>query len=110
MHRCHRHERGAGCGEPLTLFSGVQQGLDAGTDVFGGRLFVMPKIVNHSSNRQRLAGRALILVDMLQRIDTRPAKDIDQLIPQHWKDSFGDGPLRRAALPYCRAVGGALGT
>ncbi|MFP4496276.1 MAG: transposase domain-containing protein, partial [Halochromatium sp.] len=34
------------------------------------------------------------LVDVLQRIDTHPAKNIDQLIPRNWKDHFADEPLR----------------
>jgi hypothetical protein len=44
-------ERGSSCGEPLTLFRSVQQGLDAVTDVFGRHLFFAPKIVDHSSGR-----------------------------------------------------------
>jgi hypothetical protein len=34
------------------------------------------------------------LVDVLQRIDSHPAKDIDQLIPRNWKNHFADEPLR----------------
>jgi hypothetical protein len=34
------------------------------------------------------------LVDVLQRIDTHPAKDIDQLIPRNWKVNFAENPLR----------------
>jgi transposase len=34
------------------------------------------------------------LVDVLQRIDTHPAKDVEQLIPRLWKQHFADHPLR----------------
>jgi hypothetical protein len=34
------------------------------------------------------------LVDVLQRIDRHPAKDIDQLIPRNWKKRFAGDPLR----------------
>ena len=34
------------------------------------------------------------LVDVLQRIDRHPAKDIDQLTPRLWKEHFADNPLR----------------
>ena len=34
------------------------------------------------------------LVDVLQRIDTHPAKDLEQLIPRNWKQRFADNPLR----------------
>jgi len=34
------------------------------------------------------------LVDVLQRIDRHPAKDIDQLTPRLWKENFADDPLR----------------
>jgi len=47
----------------LTLLRGVQQGLDAVMDVFGRHLFVVPKIVDHSSGGQRLASRSLVLGD-----------------------------------------------
>jgi hypothetical protein len=31
---------------------------------------------------------------VLQRIDTHPAKDVEQLIPRRWKQHFADQPLR----------------
>jgi hypothetical protein len=31
---------------------------------------------------------------VLQRIDTHPAKDVDQLIPRNWKERFAEAPLR----------------
>ncbi len=34
------------------------------------------------------------LVDVLQRIDSHPAKDINQLIPRNWKRRFAEDPLR----------------
>jgi len=34
------------------------------------------------------------LVDVLQRIDTHPAKDVEQLTPRLWKQHFADNPLR----------------
>jgi transposase len=34
------------------------------------------------------------LVDVLQRIDTHPAKDGEQLIPRRWKQHFAADPLR----------------
>jgi transposase len=34
------------------------------------------------------------LVDVLQRIDRHPGKDIDQLTPRLWKQHFADDPLR----------------
>ena len=34
------------------------------------------------------------LVDVLQRIDRHPAKDVDQLTPRQWKQRFADQPLR----------------
>jgi transposase len=34
------------------------------------------------------------LVDVLQRIDSHPAADVDQLIPRNWKERFGDNPMR----------------
>jgi hypothetical protein len=34
------------------------------------------------------------LVDVLQRIDTHPAKDVEQLIPRRWKQHFAADPLR----------------
>jgi transposase len=34
------------------------------------------------------------LVDVLQRIDTHPAKDVEQLIPRNRKQRFADNPLR----------------
>lgn len=30
------------------------------------------------------------LVDVLQRIDSHPARSVEQLTPKHWKDIFGD--------------------
>lgn len=34
------------------------------------------------------------LVDVLQRIDRHPAREVEQLIPRRWKQLFGDHPLR----------------
>jgi transposase len=34
------------------------------------------------------------LVDVLQRIGTHPAKDVEALIPRRWKDEFGHAPRR----------------
>ena len=34
------------------------------------------------------------LVDVLQRIDRHPAKELDQLTPRQWKQRFADQPLR----------------
>jgi hypothetical protein len=34
------------------------------------------------------------LVDVLQRVGTHPAKDVDQLTPRLWKEHFADNPLR----------------
>jgi len=34
------------------------------------------------------------LVDVLQRIDTHPASQVNDLIPRMWKEKFGDDPLR----------------
>jgi transposase len=34
------------------------------------------------------------LVDVLQRIDTHPAKDVDWLTPRLWKERFAKNPLR----------------
>jgi hypothetical protein len=34
------------------------------------------------------------LLDVLQRIDTHPAKDVHQLTPRLWKRHFADNPLR----------------
>ncbi len=34
------------------------------------------------------------LVDVLQRLDTHPAKDVEQLTPRLWKETFADNPLR----------------
>jgi hypothetical protein len=34
------------------------------------------------------------LVDVLQRIETHPAKDVDQLTPRLWKETFAQSPLR----------------
>jgi len=34
------------------------------------------------------------LVDVLQRIDSHPAKDVAQLTPRIWKETFADNPMR----------------
>ena len=34
------------------------------------------------------------LVDVLQRIDTHPFSQVDQLTPRLWKQHFADNPLR----------------
>ncbi len=34
------------------------------------------------------------LVDVLQRIDTHPTKDVAQLTPRLWKEHFAANPLR----------------
>ncbi len=34
------------------------------------------------------------LVDVLQRIDTHPAKDVELLTPRLWKAHFAANPLR----------------
>ncbi|HEM47624.1 MAG TPA: transposase domain-containing protein, partial [Alphaproteobacteria bacterium] len=34
------------------------------------------------------------LVDVLQRIDTHPFSEVDQLTPRLWKQRFADQPLR----------------
>jgi hypothetical protein len=34
------------------------------------------------------------LVDVLQRIETHPAKDAAMLTPRLWKEHFGGSPLR----------------
>ena len=34
------------------------------------------------------------LVDVLQRIDTHPAKDVNLLTPRVWKEHFADSPIR----------------
>ena len=34
------------------------------------------------------------LVDVLQRIDTHPARDVELLTPRIWKEEFGENPLR----------------
>jgi hypothetical protein len=34
------------------------------------------------------------LVDVLQRIDTHPAKDVALLTPRLWKEQFAENPLR----------------
>lgn len=36
------------------------------------------------------------LVDVLQRIDTHPAKDVALLNPRLWKEHFAANPLRAA--------------
>lgn len=36
----------------------------------------------------------IYLVDVLQRIDAHPAKDIDQLTPRLWKENFAENPMR----------------
>ncbi|MCK4303764.1 MAG: transposase domain-containing protein [Candidatus Eisenbacteria sp.] len=42
------------------------------------------------------------LVDVLQRIDTHPARVVELLTPRLWKNQFGDNPLRPdlARVPY----------
>ena len=34
------------------------------------------------------------LVDVLQRIDSHPAKEIEQLSPRVWKETFAENPIR----------------
>jgi hypothetical protein len=34
------------------------------------------------------------LVDVLQRIDTHPFSEVEQLTPRLWKEHFADDPLR----------------
>ena len=34
------------------------------------------------------------LVDVMQRVDRHPAKDVHELIPRVWKEKFGDKPLK----------------
>ncbi len=34
------------------------------------------------------------LVDVLQRIETHPAKDVEQLTPRLWKERFAENPMR----------------
>jgi hypothetical protein len=34
------------------------------------------------------------LIDVLQRIDTHPAKDVALLTPRLWKDHFAGNPLQ----------------
>ena len=34
------------------------------------------------------------LVDVLQRIDTHPAREVELLTPRLWKTEFGPSPLR----------------
>jgi hypothetical protein len=34
------------------------------------------------------------LVDVLQHIDTHPAKDVEQLVPRNRKQRFADNPRR----------------
>jgi transposase len=34
------------------------------------------------------------LVDVLLRVDTHPAKDVELLTPRLWKDTFAANPLR----------------
>ena len=36
----------------------------------------------------------IYLVDVLQRIDTHPAKDVEWLTPRLWKERFAANPLR----------------
>lgn len=36
------------------------------------------------------------LVDVLQRIDTHPARDVELLTPRRWKETFAANPLRSA--------------
>jgi transposase len=36
----------------------------------------------------------IYLVDVLQRIDTHPFSQVDQLTPRRWKEHFADAPLR----------------
>jgi len=38
------------------------------------------------------------LVDVLQRVDTHPAAEVQQLTPRLWKENFGDNPIP-ATLP-----------
>lgn len=40
----------------------------------------------------------IYLVDVLQRLDTHPAKQVGELTPRIWKEKFGDNPIP-AALP-----------
>jgi hypothetical protein len=34
------------------------------------------------------------LIDVLQRIQDHPARDVHQLTPRNWKEHFGQVPLR----------------
>ena len=34
------------------------------------------------------------LVDVLLRVSDHPAKDVEQLIPRHWKELFQESPRR----------------
>lgn len=43
------------------------------------------------------------LVDVLQRIDVHPAKDVAQLTPRQWKEHFGARPMRSALDRATRA-------
>ena len=44
------------------------------------------------------------LVDVLQRIDTHPAKDVAQLTPRLWKEKFAANPLRSDLNRKHRAI------
>lgn len=43
------------------------------------------------------------LVDVLQRVDTHPGKDVAQLTPRQWKEHFGARPMRSALDRATRA-------
>lgn len=42
------------------------------------------------------------LVDVLQRIDTHLAKDVELLTPRLWKKAFGENPLRSITYDFFR--------
>ena len=44
------------------------------------------------------------LVDVLQRIATHPAKQVDLLIPRLWKEHFAEAPLRSDLDRIARAT------
>lgn len=45
------------------------------------------------------------LTDVLQRISTHPAKDIDELTSRLWKEKFAENPMRSVVHPNIKYVG-----
>ncbi len=78
--------------KPLTVYKVISFWLFCWTEVGAEYVGIIQTLI--SSCRLQGIDPYDYLVDVLQRIDSHPAKRVNELTPAQWKKRFADQPLR----------------